>query len=198
MPRELKTHVLLARGSGYTLFLAEAGAVLRMRAEEATGGEGEEKCSSTLRLKLEDANRKPVVSGLDELPGRSNYLVGADARVWRTGVPAFERVRYESVYKGIAVVYYGRQGRLEYDFVVAPDADPARIRLRFDGARGTRVDDDGDLIIKTDGCDVRQQRPVAYQEFEGVRREVAARYAQDAHGRVRFELVTTTAGARSS
>jgi uncharacterized repeat protein (TIGR01451 family) len=176
----------LARGSGYTLFLAEEGAVLRLRAAEVTEGEG--KRSSTLRLKLEGANRKAFVYGLDELPGRSNYFVGADARAWRTGVPAFERVRYESVYKGVDVVYYGRQGRLEYDFVVAPGADPARIRLRFDGARSTRVDEDGDLVISTEGGDVRQQRPVAYQEFDGVRREVTARYAVDARGRVRFEL----------
>jgi uncharacterized repeat protein (TIGR01451 family) len=175
----------LARGSGYTLFLAETGAVLRLRAVDK---EGIEKRSDTLQLTLEGANRKPSISGLDELPGKSNYLVGADARQWRTGVPAFERVRYESVYKGIDVVYYGRQGQLEYDFVVAPGADASRIRLRFDGAGATHVDENGDLIIEAVGGDVRQQRPIAYQEFEGVRREVSARYALDARGRVRFEL----------
>jgi uncharacterized repeat protein (TIGR01451 family) len=175
----------LARGSGYTLFLAEAGAVLRLR---APAGAGEQKRSGTLRLTLEGANRKPSISGLDELPGRSNYLVGADRRRWRTNVPAFEKVRYESVYEGIDAVYYGRQGRLEYDLVVAPGADPARARLRFEGARGVRVDEAGDLVISAEGGDVRQQRPVAYQEFEGGRREVEARYVVDARGRVRFEL----------
>jgi uncharacterized repeat protein (TIGR01451 family) len=166
----------LARGSGYTLFLAESGAVLRLRD------------AGTLRLTLEGANRKPVVSGVEELPGRSNYLLGADARAWRTGVEAFGKVKYESVYKGIDAVYYGRQGQLEYDFVVAPGADPGRIKLRFDGARGTRVDENGDLVIEAEGGDVRQQRPVAYQEFDDGRREVAAGYALDARGRVRFEL----------
>ena len=166
----------LARGSGYTLFLAESGAVLRLRD------------AGVLRLTLEGANRKLSVSGLEELPGRSNYLVGADTRAWLTGVPAFGKVRYESVYKGIDAVYYGRQGQLEYDFVVAPGADPGRIRLRFDGARGTRVEEGGDLVINTQGGDVRQQRPFAYQEFEGVRREVSARYVLDARGRVRFAL----------
>ncbi|HEX8147525.1 MAG TPA: SBBP repeat-containing protein [Pyrinomonadaceae bacterium] len=175
----------LARGSGYTLFLAEAGAVLRL---SAAGGGGEVKRSGALRLTLEGSNRRPPVSGLGELPGRSNYLVGADARAWRTGVPAFEKVRYESVYKGIDAVYYGRQGRLEYDFVVAPGADPSRIRLRFDGARETRLEENGDLVISVEGGDVRQQRPVAYQEFDGARREVKAGYALDARGRVRFEL----------
>ncbi|MET0650330.1 MAG: SBBP repeat-containing protein, partial [Pyrinomonadaceae bacterium] len=177
----------LARGSGYTLFLAETGAVLRLRAA-VPGGEEGARTSGTLRLTLEGANRRPVISGHGELPGRSNYLVGRDARAWRTDVPAFEKVRYESVYKGIDVLYYGRQGQLEYDFVVAPGADPRRIRLRFDGARGTRVDDNGDLVITADGGDVRQQRPFAYQEFDGARREVSARYVVDARGRVRFEL----------
>ncbi|HEX7313823.1 MAG TPA: SBBP repeat-containing protein [Pyrinomonadaceae bacterium] len=172
----------LARGSGYTLFLAETGAVLRLRAE------GEENRFGTLRLTLEGANRKPLVSGLEELPGRSNYLIGADSRAWRTGVPAFGRVRYEAVYKGIDAVYYGRQGRLEYDFVVAPGADPSRIRLRFDGARNVRVEENGDLVISTDGGDVRQQRPFAYQDVDGARREVKAGYVVDARGRVRFEL----------
>ncbi|MBV8857913.1 MAG: VCBS repeat-containing protein [Acidobacteria bacterium] len=175
----------LARGGGYTLFLAESGAVLRLR---AAGGEGEGKRYGTLRLELEGASRPRKIEGLEELSGKSNYLVGADARAWLTGVPAFGRVRYESVYQGIDAVYYGRQGRLEYDLVVAPDADPSRIRLRFGGARSTRVEESGDLVISADGGDVRQQRPVAYQEFDGARREVAARYAVDARGRVRFEL----------
>ncbi|HEX8285968.1 MAG TPA: FG-GAP-like repeat-containing protein [Pyrinomonadaceae bacterium] len=183
----------IARGSGYTLFLAGTGAVLRLRGAEAAGGEGDgsgeaRRREATLGFRLEGANRSPKIDGLSELPGRSNYLVGRDARGWRTGVPAFEKVKYESVYPGIDAVYYGRQGRLEYDFVVAPGANPARIRLALDGARAVRVDEAGDLVITTDAGDVRQQRPFAYQESEGARTEVAARYRIDARGRVRFEL----------
>ncbi|MCA1617857.1 MAG: DUF11 domain-containing protein [Acidobacteria bacterium] len=182
----------LARGSGYTLFLADAGAVLRLRGAGAVEGDdasrGAERRDATLRLRLVGANRSPKISGLGELPGKSNYLVGPDARRWRTGVPAFEKVRYESVYSGIDAVYYGRQGRLEYDFHLAPGADPARIRLAFDGARSARVDEAGDLVITTDVGDVRQQRPVAYQERSGARTEVAAGYLIDARGRVSFGL----------
>ncbi|MET0622577.1 MAG: SBBP repeat-containing protein, partial [Pyrinomonadaceae bacterium] len=181
----------LARGSGYTLFLSETGAVLRLRGAEAAGGEvksARDARDATLRFKLEGANRSPKISGVGELAGKSNYLVGSDARRWRTGVSAFEKVKYESVYPGIDAVYYGRQGRLEYDFVVAPGANPARIRLAFDGARATRIDEGGDLVITTDVGDVRQQRPVAYQERDGARTEVASRYLIDARGRVRFEL----------
>jgi uncharacterized repeat protein (TIGR01451 family) len=186
----------LARGSGYTLFLAETGAVLRLRGAEDVSGEAGSasdardaaRREATLRFRLEGANRSPKISGVGELPGKSNYLVGGDARRWQTGVPAFERVRYESVYPGIDAVYYGRQGRLEYDFNLAPGANPSRIRLAFDGARKLRIDEGGDLVITTDVGDVRQQRPVAYQERDGARTEVAARYRIDARGRVSFEL----------
>ena len=169
----------LARGGGYTLFLSESGALMRLRGS-----------ASTLRLRLEGANRAPKVSSLGEMRGRVNYLVGADSHRWRTGVPVFEKVRYESVYKGVDMLYYGSEGRLEYDFVVAPGASPDSVRLKFDGARATRIEENGDLLITTDGGDVRQQRPLAYQEIGGERREVAARYSKDARGAVRFELGT--------
>jgi uncharacterized repeat protein (TIGR01451 family) len=186
----------LARGSGYTLFLTETGAVLRLRrtategaeAVPASGAADAAASWSTLRLRLEGANRSPKLTGFDELPGKSNYLVGGDARGWRTGVPSFAKVRYASVYPGIDVVYYGRQGQLEYDFVVAPGADPGRIRLKFEGARKTRVEENGDLVVSADGGDVRQQKPFAYQEINGTVREVASRYVVDRRGAVRVAL----------
>jgi uncharacterized repeat protein (TIGR01451 family) len=186
----------LARGVGYSLFLTESGAVVRLRkAETPKGGESDGAGArdaagqtSTLRIGLDGANRSPKIVGADELPGRSNYLMGADARRWRTGVSAFAKVRYESVYKGVDVVYYGREGRLEYDFVVAPGSDPSRIRLRFEGARSESVDEGGDLILATEAGDLRQRKPVAYQEVGGERREVQARYVKGSRGAVGIEL----------
>jgi uncharacterized repeat protein (TIGR01451 family) len=186
----------LARGSGYSLFLTEGGAVMRLRRAGSTKGVESDASSarnaagtvSTLRFRLEGSNGSPKVTGSDELPGRSNYLIGGDARRWRTGVPAFARVRYESVYPGVDVIYYGKEGRLEYDFTVAPGADPNRIRLKFDGARDIRVDEGGDLLLATDAGDLRQQKPVAYQEVGGERREVQAHYVKGSRGRVGIEL----------
>jgi uncharacterized repeat protein (TIGR01451 family) len=186
----------LSRGSGYSLFLTEGGAVMRLRRAGSTKG-GESDASSaqnaagsvgTLRFRLEGSNRSPKVTGSDELPGRSNYLIGSDVRLWRTGVPAFARVRYESVYPGVDVIYYGKEGRLEYDFTVAPGANPNRIRLKFDGARDVRVDEGGDLVLATGAGDLRQQKPVAYQMLGGSRKEVASRYVKGARGVVRVEV----------
>ncbi len=207
----------LARGSGYTLFLTKTGAVLRLRKaapdeaatardekiavspsrrpeaardplEEASAKPAEPASYVTLRLSLEGANRSPVAEGLEPLDGNSNYFVGRDARAWRTNVPAYARVRYAEVYKGVDLVYYGAQGRLEYDFQLAPGADPRPIRLRFDGARSARVEENGDLVLSTEGGEVRQHKPVAYQLIGGERREVAAGYSRTKDGRFGFAL----------
>jgi uncharacterized repeat protein (TIGR01451 family) len=186
----------VARGSGYALFLSETGALLRVRRAESTKEEGPTSSfgddtaslDSTIRFGLDGSNRSPKIGGLNELPGRSNYLVGSNARLWHTDVPAFEKVRYKSVYPGIDMIYYGREGRLEYDFVVSPGVSARSIRLRFDGASSTRIEENGDLLITTDGGDVRQQKPLAYQEVGDGRREVAVRYVKDARGRIRIKV----------
>ena len=80
---------------------------------------------STLRMKLVGANPNAVATGGDELPGKTNYFIGNNPKKWRTNVPTYAKVKYKGVYPGIDLVYYGNQGgRLEYDFVVAPGANP--------------------------------------------------------------------------
>jgi hypothetical protein len=133
---------------------------------------------AVLRLKLLGANPEAIVTGLEELPGKSNYFLGNDPKKWRTNVPNFARVKYENVYPGVDLVYYGNQRQLEYDFVVAPGADPKAIRLELDGLVGAtrrvaqdgrgsasplQIDSTGDLVIQTDDGEVRFCKPVVYQ-----------------------------------
>ncbi len=173
----------LSRGSGYTLFLTEGGAVLRLR-----GASGEVPGSTTLKVELDGARPGSRVEGVGRLQGLSNYFVGGSRQSWRTGVPAYEKVRYSSVYPGVDLIYYGTQGQLEYDFRVAPGGDPRRIGLRFEGSSSVRLDEQGDLIIGTESGDVRQLKPVAYQQFGGERRTVAASYTLSEDGRVGFRV----------
>src|SRR5207248_1199140 len=77
-----------------------------------------------LRMKLLGSNPDPRTAAADPLPGRVSYFIGNDPTKWRTNVPTFGRVNYKEVYPGIDLTYYGTQGSLEYDFVVAPGADP--------------------------------------------------------------------------
>jgi hypothetical protein len=132
-----------------------------------------------VRLRLVGANPKAEVSGADELPGKANYFIGNDPKKWRTNVPTYAKVRYENVYPGIDLVYYGNQGgQLEYDFVVAPGADPGAISLAVDAGQqvGSRqkavgsgqceIDSNGDVVISAQGGEVRFHKPVVYQEQE--------------------------------
>ena len=91
-------------------------------------------------MKLVGANPHATVSGVDELPGKSNFFIGNDPKKWRSNVPTYAKVKYEGVYSGIDLVYYGNQQQLEFDFVVAPGADPRRIG--FD-VRGDQTDSPG-------------------------------------------------------
>lgn len=79
-------------------------------------------------------SRRPRVVGKDGLAGRVNYLLGKDPAKWHTGVLTYAKVAYRGVYPGVDLVYYGNQGQLEYDFVIAPKADPHMVRLAFLGA----------------------------------------------------------------
>lgn len=121
--------------------------------------------------------RKPAAgAGESPLPGVVNYFKGDDRSRWIAGIPTYGRVRYRAVYPGVDLVYYGNAGKLECDFAVAPGADPGAIRLRYEGARGLHVDAAGDLIVETAGGNLRQHRPVVYQDIDGTRHEIAGNY----------------------
>ena len=117
-----------------------------------------------MRMRLVGGSDKGRVVGLDELPGRSNYFIGNNAKKWRTNVPSYARVKYEGVYPGVDLVYYGNQRQLEYDFVVEPSADPNQIKLSFAGADGMRVDaSNGDLVVKVGADELHFHKPAVYQ-----------------------------------
>lgn len=140
-------------------------------------------------MSLVDGNRAPRVEALDPLPTRTDYLLGRRSQ-WHTGIRSYGRVRYSGVYPGIDVVYYGSQSQLEYDFVLAPGADPAAIRMQFRGADRLRINDDGDLVVTAAGSDVVQRRPVVYQRDSSAvgRREVATRYTLLGRDTVGFQV----------
>jgi hypothetical protein len=118
---------------------------------------------AVLRMKLVGANPKAKVVGLDQLPGKSNYFIGNDPKKWRTNVASYAKVKYQNVYPGIDLVYYGNQRRLEYDFVVSPGADPIAIGFRIDGTDKGEIDAAGDLVLGSPNGEVRFHKPVVFQ-----------------------------------
>src|SRR5262245_26584166 len=169
----------LGRGPGYTVFLTSTEAVVTL-------GQGRSE-RAVVRMKPVGANADALVVPDGALPGVVNYSSSGPGSA-SVSAPTYGRVRYVDVYPGIDLVYYGRPRQLEYDFVVAPGADPGRIALAFDGVERLDVDSAGDLVLHTAAGDLRQPRPVVYQEIDGGRRSVAGDYVLDGDGRVRIRL----------
>jgi hypothetical protein len=187
----------MARGPGYALFLTPTEAVLDLRARSGGG---------VVRMSLAGANRSPAIAGIEPLPGRSNYYrtghTGVDAARQRgphglleegrssryENVPSYARVRYAGVYPGVDLVYYGNQRQLEYDLVVAPGADPDVIHLAFDGVDRMTVSPEGELVLGVAGGEIRQHKPILYQDVDGVRRSVDGGYVLSASQQAAFTV----------
>jgi hypothetical protein len=187
----------LSRGASSSLFLTPAEAVLVLAPAGDGAGSGElgtdpkrGRTRTVLRLRMLGANPEPVIRGADELPGRSNYLIGNDPARWRTDIPNFARAVYEGVYPGIDLVFYGNPRELEYDFVLAPGSDPTSIRLAWDGAERLALDEAGNLLIDAGGNRVVQQAPRIWQEGRGGRERVAGGYLLSGADQVSFQVAS--------
>lgn len=176
----------VSRGPGYSLFLTRREAVLRLARAEARAKHGTAR-GAVVRMRLVGA-RCSGPAGVQRLPGVSHYLLGSDRARWRTHVPGYARVRYEAVYPGVNLVYYGNQQELEYDFEVAPRRNPEKIVLEFKGAGRVAVAPDGDLLLRTSAGTLRQRKPVVYQERGGNRQLVDGSYEMRGPGRVGFRV----------
>ena len=128
------------------------------------------------------ANPSSTTAPSNELPGKVNYVPGTGPEARLTNIPTYAKVRYDAVYPGIDLVYYDNQGHLEYDFVVAPGADPKIIELAFDGARAIDIDDDGALVLHTGAGEIRQTAPIVYQERDHGRERIAGHWVRTDSG----------------
>jgi hypothetical protein len=170
----------LSRGQGYSLFLTPTQAVLDTSQSSA---------GNVLSMQLLGSDPAAHALGLEQLPGVSNYLIGNDPSQWHTNIPNYARVEYQNVYPGIDLVYYGNnQQHLEYDFVLAPGANPNAIQLSFQGTQGMTVDSQGNLVLHTAGGDVVEQAPVLYQASNGVRQSVSGHYVLESNSQVGFQV----------
>ena len=141
-----------------------------------------------VRMSFVGANPAPKIEGQDALAGRSNYLLGSDPSAWRTNVLHYAGVVYEEIYPGIALVFYGHEGRLEHDFIVSPAADPSTIQVLYDGVERLEVDEAGDLILVTKAGWLRQKKPRVYQDIDGKRQFVRGGYVLRAENEIKFDV----------
>ncbi|MDQ2809437.1 MAG: C25 family cysteine peptidase [Chloroflexota bacterium] len=185
----------LARGKGYTAFLTDQEAVIVYSAPHALSipGQGNPPAApsasqaAVLRYQLQGANpaARPVAAA--ELPGKQNYLLGNDRAKWYTDIRTFGRVTYPAVYPGVDMAYHGSNSGLEYDFVVAPGADPAAIKMHIAGAASVQLEG-GALVMQTALGPVRQSAPHIYQDGAAGQETVQGSFTLQSDGTVGFQL----------
>jgi Fibronectin type III domain/Beta-propeller repeat len=201
----------LARTNGYTLFLTANEAVFSLysnsesrhavingRTAPQSGSNAQsaginhnssnKTSAAVMRMQFAAANSETKVSATDEVHGKSNYFIGNDPRKWRNDIPLFGRINYANVYPGVDVAFHGEQRQLEFDFVVAPGADPKPIAFHFAGAQRIKTDNSGNLHLFSSVGDIMLYKPIAYQLSKGARQAVDARFVLNANKIVSFEL----------
>lgn len=189
----------MARGNGYTAFLTANETVFAVHSSPANVEVSAKKSSTAgpqshpreltaaIDMKLVGAKAKPQIVGENELAGHSNYFIGNDPSKWQTGVKQYGRVAYKEVYPGVSLAFHGQQKQLEFDFVVAPGANPASIRFDVAGAKRISTDAAGNLVLASAAGEVVFHKPITYQRNGNEQEPVDSRFVV-AHNTVAFKL----------
>src|SRR4029077_6868364 len=143
---------------------------------------------NVIRMQLVGANSAPAMTGLEQLPGKVNYLIGNDPSKWQTEVVLYSEARTEQVYPGVDLLFHGDQRQLEYDFVVAPGADPSKIAFQISGAARMRLNARGDLVLHGTDSDFVMHKPVIYQTIASERRPIEGSFVKKGKNAVAFRL----------
>jgi hypothetical protein len=170
-----------AKASRYTLWLTKEGLVFdsvkKVKAEDETthpappghpSQEGNNLGSPKIardvsRLIFLDANKSPEMVPVEESKLRVNYFIGSDKSKWHGDIPTSMAVLYKNLYKNIDLKVYGLEKQIEYDWIVKSGGDPGDIRFRYKNVKGTRIDEEGNLLIETDFGELMHKKPVSYQ-----------------------------------
>lgn len=200
----------LSRASGYELFLTKNELVFALRGDRRDSAKSRSSTTRTessspviegladghantgpdpvLRTRLLGTNGAVNLVGVGELEGRVNYFIGDNRAKWHTDIPTYSKVKYESIYPGTDLVYYGDQRQLEYDFIVAPGADPQRIAFEVRGARRISLNAKGDLVLNVGARNLCWRKPVAYQKQNGFRNKIGVHYVITQASRIAFQV----------
>jgi hypothetical protein len=176
--------VFTADARAYTLWLTREGLIFE-RVE--TAGKGDP-ARSIAELKFEGANRDLEIVAADPSDYRVSYFYGRDESGWTTGIPTSKAVVYKNLYDGIDLKVYGTDRAIEYDWILARGADPARIRFSYSGGGTVRLGADGSLAVETPGGRIAHRKPGAYQIIEGRRVDVAASFRKTADGAYGYDV----------
>lgn len=160
-----------AKTPGYTLWLTREGLMF-----------------DGARMTFRGARPGAAVKPSDPADYIVSYFDGRDEADWHTGIPTSKSVVYTGLYEGIGLKVYGTEKVIEYDWIVAPGADPGLIAFGYDGACAARLNAEGDLVVETPRGTLRHRKPASYQVIDGVKVEVASSFRPLEGGTYGFEL----------
>ncbi|MBI4853000.1 MAG: SBBP repeat-containing protein [Acidobacteria bacterium] len=175
----------LSRGNGYNLFLTPNKATLSLK----KSNKSKENSNQTLAIQMSVLGAKSNANliGEEEL-AKSNYFIGNDPGKWKNSITNYKQVRYQEIYDGIDLVYYGNQQELEYDFIVKAGAKPNTIKLGFDGADKITIDSNGNLILTIEDEELIQHKPIIYQTVNGNKQTIEGNYLILDNNQVAFQV----------
>ncbi len=128
-----------------------------------------------LKEKLFGANIKEI-KGEERAVTKVSYFIGNDPSKWKNNISTYNLVSLGEVYKGIELNLKAHGNNVEKLFSVKLGGNPEDIKLTFDGAKGIRVNKNGELEVETELGTVKFSKPYAYQEIDGKRIEVEGAY----------------------
>ena len=175
----------LGQASPDTTFVAHAGYPVSLQSDrlvltlpnEHSAKNGPQNPDRHVTLQFINSSRTAHSKGVDRLPGVSNYYVGANPTNWRTGIPQYRAVKFKSIYPGVDLLYHGEGGRLEYDLVLAPAADPDTIQFKITGADRVALDSSGNIEVLAALATVELKKPTIYQTtVDGLKRPVTGEF----------------------
>ncbi len=187
----------LARGGQFNVFLTQdelAFGFARRHSHRRSVFDMEDSAAleapelSSLELRLVGANPSSPVWGEEQLGGTANYLVGRDPSQWHVNLPTFAKIRYRNVYPGVDLLYYGNQGELESDFIIAPGANPEAVKLSVAGAEAITIAPSGDLVLRMQDGELRLRKPLVYQTVGTSRKQIAGGYVLASNNQVSFRV----------
>jgi len=128
------------------------------------------------RLIFLNTNNNMEIVPVDMTAHRVNYFMGNEKSKWKRNIPTSKAVLYKEIYRNINLKVYGIERQLEYDWLVKPGGSPEDIRFEFKNVKGTRIDMEGKLAIKTEFGDLIHKKPLSYQVIEGKKIEIGVEF----------------------
>lgn len=188
----------ISHNSDYALFLSPTKTIFAIKNQQNANNFSKNpkinrrnpivESTTTLTMELIGANNNAKPIELDKLETKSNYLISNNQNEWQTNVENFSKVKYQNIYKGIDIVYYGNQKQLEYDLIVSPYINPDTISIAFPEAENLNIDSQGNLIINVNNKTINKKKPYIYQDIDGIKQEIAGNYIIKENNQISFNI----------